>query len=171
MKTPKYFSYNIDCNWNQFKDKTQPSIIFWNKSNNIVVQSLSCVQIFAIPQTAASQAPCPSPSPRVCLNSCQLNWWCYLTISSSATPFTFCFQSFPASGSFPRSRLFTSVGQSPGTSASVCPSNEDWFSLRLSGFILLLFKGPSRVFSSTTVWNHQFFGIQSSLWSSSHIHT
>ena len=44
--------------------------------------------------------PCPLLSPRVYLNSCWLNWWCDLTISSSAAPF-FCLQSFPASGSFP----------------------------------------------------------------------
>ena len=44
--------------------------------------------------------PCPSLSPAVCLNSHPLSWWCNLTIASSATPFAFCLQSFPASGSF-----------------------------------------------------------------------
>ena len=47
-------------------------------------------------------------------NSCPYSQWCYLTISSSATCFSFCLQSFPASGSFPMSRLFTSGGQSIG---------------------------------------------------------
>ena len=52
----------------------------------------------------------PLLSPRVCSNSCSLSQWCYLTISSSATPFSFCLQSFPASfwGSFPVSQLFVS---------------------------------------------------------------
>ena len=60
---------------------------------------------------------CPSLSPGVCLSSCPLSQWCYPTISSSATLFSFCFQSFRASGSFPLSRLFASDGQSIGASA------------------------------------------------------
>ena len=72
-----------------------------------------------------ARAPCPSPSPKVCSNSCLLSCWCHLTISSSATLFSFCFQSFPASGSFPVSHLFASGGQSIGASASasVLPMN------------------------------------------------
>ena len=50
-----------------------------------------------------SRLPCPSPSPGVCSDSCPLNPWCYLTVSSSATVFSFCLQYFPASGSFPMS--------------------------------------------------------------------
>ena len=65
-----------------------------------------------------ARLPCPSLSPEVCSNSCPLSQWCYLTISSSAAPFSFCLQSFPASGSFPMSWLFTSSGQSTGASAS-----------------------------------------------------
>ena len=82
-----------------------------------------------------------------------------------------CPQSFPASGSFLMSQLFTSGGQSIGATASssVLPMNiQCWFPL---GLISLLFKGLSRVFSSTTVRKHQFFGAQPSLWSNSHIHT
>ena len=56
-----------------------------------------------------SRLPCPSLSPRVRTNACPLSWWCYLTISSSAAPFSFCLQYFPASGSFPMSQLFTSA--------------------------------------------------------------
>ena len=41
-----------------------------------------------------ARLPCPSLSPRVCPSSCPLNWWCYLTISSSAALFSFCLQSF-----------------------------------------------------------------------------
>ena len=62
--------------------------------------------------------PCPSPTPRACSNSCPLSWWCHPTISSSVFPFSSCPQSFPASGSFPMSQLFTSGGQSIGASAS-----------------------------------------------------
>ena len=63
--------------------------------------------------------PSPSLSPGVYLNSCPLSRWCYLTISSSATPFLFCLQPFSAPGSFPVSWLFKSGGQSTGASASV----------------------------------------------------
>ena len=59
-----------------------------------------------------ARLPCPSQSPGVCSNSCPLNQWCHPTISSSAAPFSSCPQSFPASGSFPVSQLFTSGGQS-----------------------------------------------------------
>ena len=78
-----------------------------------------------------ARLPCPSLSPRVCSNSCQLSWWYYLTISSSAAPF-YRLQSFPASRSFPMSQLFTSGGQITGVSASasVLPMNiQDWFPL------------------------------------------
>ena len=67
-----------------------------------------------------ARLPCPSPSPRVCSNSCPWNRWCYPSISSSVFLFS-CLQSFPASGSFPRSGLFSSGGQSIGASASVLP--------------------------------------------------
>ena len=105
---------------------------------------------------------CPPLSPRVCSDSCLLSRWCYLTISSSATPFSSCRQSFWASGSFPMSQLFTSGGQSIGASASasVLPMNiQSWFPLGLTGLIPLQSKGLSRVFSSTTVWKYQFLVI------------
>ena len=69
-------------------------------------------------------------SPGVCSNSYPLSSWYYLIISSSATPFSFCLQSFPPSESFPMGQLFTSGGQSVGTSASasVVPVNiQGWF--------------------------------------------
>ena len=69
-------------------------------------------------------------------------------------------------------QLFTSGGQSIGVSASVFPMNiQRWFPLGWTGCISLLSKGLSGVFSSTTVWKHQFFGTQPPLWSSSHSHT
>ena len=82
--------------------------------------------------------------------------------------------SFPASGSFPARQFFISGGQSIGasTSESVLPmSIQGWFPLRLTGFISLLSKGLSGVFSSTTVRRHQLFGTLLSLQSSSHNRT
>ena len=101
--------------------------------------------------------PCPSPPPGACSDSCPLSQWCHPTISSSVTPFTSCLQSFPASGSFPVSGLFTSGGQSIGASASasVLPMNiQGWFPLGLTSLISLLSKELSRVFSSTTIWKY-----------------
>ena len=119
--------------------------------------------------------PCPSPSPRACSNSCPSSKWCHPTISSSVVPFSSCLQSFPASGSFLMSWFFASGGQSITASAcwrSVPPmSVQVWFPLGLTGLISLQSKGLSRVFSNTTVQKHQFFSIQPSLWSNSHIHT
>ena len=89
-------------------------------------------------------------------------------------PFSSCLQSFPASGSFLVSQLFTSGGKRIGVSASasVLPTNiQDRFPLGCTGWISLQFKGLSRVFSNTTVQKHQFFGIQLSLQSNCHIHT
>ena len=103
--------------------------------------------------------PCPSQSPGACLNSCPLSWWCQPTISSSVIPFLSCLQSFPASGSFPVSRLFASGGQRIGASASVLPMNiQGWFLSGLIGLISLLSKRLARVFSKTTVQKHQFSG-------------
>ena len=89
-------------------------------------------------------------------------------------PFSFCLQSFPASGSFPRSQFSTSGSQSTGASALalVLPVNiQDWFPLRLTDLISSLSKGFSRVFSNTTVQKHQFLGAQPSSWPNSHIWT
>ena len=115
---------------------------------------------------------CPSWTPWAYSNSCISCWWCNPTISSSLVPFSSRLQSFPASGSFPKSQFFTSGGQSIGVlaSTSVLPMNtEDWFALRWTGCISLQSKGLSRVFSNTTVQKHQFFSTQLSLWSNSHI--
>ena len=121
-----------------------------------------------------ARTPCPSPSPRVCSNSCPLSQWCHSTISSSVIPFSSCLQSFPASRSFPVSRLFALGGQSirASASASVLPMNiQGWIPLGFTGLISLLSKGLSRVFSSTTVQRHQFFVTQPFLLPSSHICT
>ena len=89
--------------------------------------------------------PCPSLSPRVCSNSCPLNQWCHLTISSFVSPLFSCLQSFPASGSFPMGWLFTSGGQKYWN-FSISPSNEysglisfriDWL---INGYRALVFQ-------------------------------
>ena len=121
-----------------------------------------------------ARPPCPSLSPGACSNPCPLGWWCHSTISSSVVPFSSRLHSFPASGSFLMSQLFTSGGQSIRVSASisVLPLNtQDWFPLGWTGWISLQSKGLSRVFSNTTVQKHQFFGPQLSSQSNSHIHT
>ena len=114
--------------------------------------------------------PCPSRTPGTYSDSCLLSRWCHPTISSSDAPFSSCPQSFLASRSFPVSRLFTWGGQRMGASASapVLTMNiQGWFPLGLTGWISLLSKELSRVFSST-IGRHQFFGAQPFLWSSSH---
>ena len=138
----------------------------------LVVQLISCIQLFATPWTTVCQAPLIFIASQSLLRFMSTGAVCYLTISSSAAPFSFCLQSFPVSGSFPVSWLFASGGQSIGASASVLPMNiEDWFPLGLTGLISLQSKGLSRVFSDTTVQKHQFFGTQPSLSFNSHIHT
>ena len=104
--------------------------------------------------------PCPSLSPRVCSDLCPLSWRCHPSILSSAASFSSRFDSFLMS------HLFASGGQNIGASAlaSVLPMNtQDWSPLGWTGWISLLSKGLSRVFSSTTVQKHQFFGAQPSL--------
>ena len=116
-----------------------------------------------------SRPSCPSPTPRVYSNSYPPIQWCHPAISSSFVPFSSCPQSLPASGSFPMSQLFAWGGQSIGVSASasVLPMNtQDWSPLGWTGWISLQSKGPSRVFSNTTVqkliifWCSAFFTVQ-----------
>ena len=116
---------------------------------------------------------CPSPTPRVYSNLCPLSQWCHPIISPSVVPFSSSLQSFPESGSYQMSQFFTSGGQSIGVSASasVLPMNiQDWFPIGWNGWVSLLSKGLSRVFSNTTIQKHQFFGTQLSSQSNSHIH-
>ena len=121
-----------------------------------------------------TRLPCPSPTPGAYSNSYPSSQWCHPTISSSVIPFSSFLQSFPASESFPMSQFFASGGQSIGASSltSVLPMNiQDLSPLGWTGWISLQSKGLSRVFSSTTVGEHQFFGTQFSLRSNSHICT
>ena len=121
-----------------------------------------------------ARPPCPSPTPRVYPNSCLLRHDAIQPFHPLSSPSPSCPQSFPASGSFQMSQLFASGGQSIGVSAStsVLPVNtQDWSPIGWTGWISLQFKGLSRVFSSTIVQKHQFFGAQLSSQSNSHIHT
>ena len=105
------------------------------------------IQLFATPWTSACQA---SLLHEVCSNSCSLSQWCHPIISSSAACFSSYLQSFPASGSFPMSWLFTPGGQSIRTSAPVLPVNiQGWFPLGLTGLISLLSKGQREAWRAT----------------------
>ena len=89
----------------------------------VVLRKCCCCWVTKLCLTLCDPMDCsmpgfrPSLSPRVCSNSCPLNQWCNPTISSSVVPFFSYPQSFPASGSFPMSRLFAWGGQSTGASA------------------------------------------------------
>ena len=133
------------------------------------IQPLSMSDSLRRHELQHAKLPCPPLSPGVYSNSCPLNQWCCLTISSSTICFSSCPQSLPVSESFPMNQFFTSAVQSIGVSAlaSVLPMNIlDWFPLGWTGWISLQSKGLSRVFSNTTVQKHQFFKTQLSLWSS-----
>ena len=110
-----------------------------------------------------ARPPCPSLFPGVCPSSCLLHQWCRPAILSSDALFSSCPQSFPAPGTFPMSRLFVSDDQNTraSASASVLPVNiQGWSPLRLTGFISLLSKGLSGVFSSwkaSILWHSAFF--------------
>ena len=121
-----------------------------------------------------TRLPCPSPTPRACSNSCLSSQWCHPIISSSVIPFSSCLPSIPASGSFQMNQFFASGGQGIGVSASasVLPMNiQEWFPLGWTGWISLLSKGLSRVFSNTTVQKHQIFVAQPSSQFNFHIHS
>ena len=147
------------------------------KTAAAAVQSLSHVELCDAVDHGplrSTRLPCPSPSPGKCSNPCPLSLWGYSTILSSVAPFSSCLQPFPASRTFPVSRLFSPGGQSIGASASasVLPVNvQDWFLLGLTGLISLQSKWLSRVFTSTTVQRHQFFSAQPSLLPTSYIRT
>ena len=124
-----------------------------------VIESLSHVQHFVTPWTEAHQASLSFTISGACSNSHPLIRWCHSTISSSVVPFSSYLLSFPASGSFPISQLFTSGGQRIGASASASVLQMNFkpnlksglISLGLTGLISLLSRELSRVFSNTTV--------------------
>ena len=110
-----------------------------------------------------ARPPCPSPTPGVHPNPCPSSRWCHPAISSSVIPFSSCPQSPPSIRVFSNSQLFAWGGQTIEVSAlaSVLPMNtQDWSPLGWTGWISLQSKGLSRVFSNTTVQNHQLFSAQ-----------
>ena len=135
------------------------------RNMSFAVQSPSHIQPFATSWTAARQASLPF-----------IISWSLLKLTSIESmipsnhlilcgPLLLLPSVFSSIRSFPMSQLFTSVGQSIGTSASVLvlPMNiQSWFSLGLTGLISLLSKEVSRIFSSTTIQKHQFFDAQPS---------
>ena len=140
----------------------------------VVIQSLSCVQLFVILWIATPQAPLSSTVPWSWLRCMSIESVMLSNYRFCCCCFSFYLQSFPASRSFPESQLFASGGHSIGASASssvLSVNVQCWFPLGLIGWISLQSKGLSRVFSSTTIQKHQFFSTQSSLRSNSQIHT
>ena len=112
-----------------------------------------------------SRLLCLPQSPRVCSDLCPLSQWCYLTISTSAALFSFCLQSFPASGSFLVSWLFPSGGQSTGYKdiylSHKLPKTCSSLSLAVVSELL------THIFSSITAWiivlNGVYFPIYNSV--------
>ena len=138
------------------------------------VQSLSHVQLFETPWTAAHQASLSITSSWSSLRLTSIESVMPSSHLILCRPFSSCSQSLPASEFFPMSQLFAWSGQSTGVSAlaSFLPKkSQGWSPSECTGWISLQSKGLSRVFSNTTVQKHQFFGAQLSSQSNSHIHT
>ena len=111
-----------------------------------------------------TRLPWPSPSPGVCSNSCPLSQWCHHLLF--CCPLFFLPSSFPSTSVFSNELALWMRWPNIGALASVLPMNiQGWFPLGLTGLISLQSKGFSRVFSRPTIWNHQFFSAQPSLWS------
>ena len=138
------------------------------------VQSLRHVRLFRTPWTAACQVSLPITNSQSLLK--------LMSIESvmPSNHLILCRPLLLLPSVFPSIRVFSSESvlhirwpKYWSFSFSISPSNDiqDWFPLGWTGWISLQSKGLSRVFSSTTVQKHQFFGTQLSLWSNSHIHT
>ena len=134
-----------------------------------VVRLLSHIWLFETPWTAS--LPFTTPE----LAQIHVYW-----VSDAILPSSLCHSLpflpsvFPTSRSFPMNWPFASGGQSIGASASasVLPMNiQGWLPLGLTGLISVQTKGLSRIFSSTTIWKHQFFAALPFLWSNTHICT
>ena len=138
-----------------------------------VVWSLSHVQLFATPWPAAHQASLSI-----------INSWSLLKLMSiesviSSNHLIFCHPLLLLPSILPSIRVFSNESAFRITwpkywsisFSIICLMNiQDWFPLGLTGLISLQSKGLSRVFSNTTVWKHQFFCVQHSLWPNTHIH-
>ena len=149
--------------------KTQCSQI-----NFVVIQSLSCVGLFATPWTVARQATLSFTISQNLLKFMSLELMMPCKHLILCCPFLLLPSIFPSIRVFSKeSVLCIRWPKYWRFSFSISPSNEyqGWSPLGLTGLISLQFKGLSRVFSSTIVQKHQFFSAQPSLWSNSHIHT
>ena len=170
------FSWASESLWTVTTAMKLKTLAPWNKSYDKLLFSLvvqSCLTLWGPMDCSTPGLPVHHQFPE--LVQAHVHWvGDDIQPSHPVIPFSSCLQSSPASQSFPMSQFFTSGGQSirVSASASVLPMNiQDWFPLGLTGWISLQSKGLSRVFSSTTVQKHQFFSVQLSLWSNSHIHT
>ena len=163
----------------QFPRRVEPKNVLIVRQLLSSPRLVSSIQFSSVTQsysTLFDPIDCSTPGlpvhhqlPEFMQTQCPLSWWCHPTSSSSFIPFSSHLQSFPSSGSFPKIQFFASGGQSNGVSASasVLSMNiQNWFPLGLTGWISLLTKGLSRVFSNTTVQKHRFSGTQHS-----HSHT
>ena len=143
-------------------------------SNQSVQFSSSVVSDSLQPHESQHASPsCPSSTPGVHSDSRPSSRWCHPAISSSVVPCSSCPQSLPASESFPMSQLFKWGGRSTGVSALAAflpKKSQGWSPSEWTGWISLQSKGLSRVFN-TTAQKHQFFSVQLSSQSNSHIHT
>ena len=138
------------------------------------VQSLSQVQLFVTPWIAAHQASLSITNSQSSLRLTSIESVMPSSHLILCRPFSSCPQSLPASESFPMSQLFAWGGQSTGVSAlaSFPPKkSQGWSPSEWTGWISSQSKGLSRVFSNTTVQKHQFFSVQLSSQSNSHMHT
>ena len=137
-----------------------------------IVHLLRRAWLFATPWTAAHQASLSMAISQSLVRLMFTESVYHPTISSSLIPLPSCPQSLPESGVF-SNELALRIRWPKYWSFTISPSNEysGLISFRIDSFDLLAVKGLSRVFSSTTIGKHQFFGAQPSLWSSVHIHT
>ena len=163
------FFFLLDCRWDSLW------VIAYLKMSLVSVVMFSCLVVSDTlwpHRLHHTRPPCPSSYPGACSDSCPLSWWCHPTISSSVS--SFCFLSFPASGSFPLSWLFASGGQSIGASASasVLPMTiQELISFRIDWFDLLAVQGTLNSLLQHHSSEASILGAQSSLWSNSHIYT
>ena len=162
-KCPNVRSTNIRHMGTHYSQIVQNSVQF---SHSVVSDSLPPHEL------QHTRPPCPSPTTGVYPNPSPLSRWCHLTISSSVVPFSSCHQSFPAS----RALKWVSSSHQVAKVLEFQLQHQSfqwtiWSPLGWTGWISLQSKGLSRVFSNTTVQNHQFFDAQLSLQLSSHIHT
>ena len=145
-----------------------PLRVFWFRITQLIAifQSPSHVRLFVTRGLQHTRLPRPSPSPRVCPSSCPLHWWDHPTISSSDDLFSFCLQSFAASGPFPMSQLFTSDdwNSRDSVSATVLPIEySELISLKTDYFDLFSVQGTLRSLlqhhslKALLLWHSAFF--------------